>query len=889
MTSKNGTVLILFLLLLHSHFGGVGVRADSADALASEKTIRLETGVVFDASISQDGTDLELELVGPNGTSRLTADRPNGSWGTERLICPIDETGDWKIRFWSGGKPAPVDISKLTISGGSPAVTVSEAEGVRDFHIFRKQGNPEKAEQMLTRLPVWFLNEARLNTALLWEKKDADRSLEVWKAVDFARFEPAERNAYGAIYWWLGARLFEGKGKFSEAETRYLESLRIYRLLGDRRRTGMLTVESARMAHRLGRFDIAEQRYSEGLPLIPPGSRTRALGDYNFGEFLLEKGRFGAARRVLSNVSTVAVRLQDPKLHWMCIEMLARIDTYLGYPEVAEARLLRDALALQNQLSPDTQALLLADIAEIKRLNGKPGEALKLCREAQALARLPWTQAAVGRVLSSVLFSAGRAEEGIRCSEEALKKIPPYDPLAALLELDSADRLIRSGKPAEGLQLARKYTTGGSPDFAARAALIAAVAAFRIGDFAASESFYRQAAEEYGHLSGLAETVAEKRSLGRAYGILPGLGASLAEKDPAEALRRVERFRCRSAFPVGNNEVVSITTETRRSAESARAVLLAKGDPDSRAAAERIARDLLLDSDDESIGDIPVYSEEPWKSLEPDEVAIVAIAGPTKFFLVCRKNGVTASRRLPPVVPGERRIFIPDPFSETHVDLPGSIEASSLGLYLALRDRKSEVTENILAVGLGAEIQGLPKLTGAAGDVAGVDPKKVRIVEGPLNEDRLHQELVKVKPAIVHFGTHGAPDEVLAGKTAVLVSGSDGPLPITARVFRNLPASPQVVVLAACRTTFGPRFGCEGKDDLPTEIIRSGVPCVVAADGPLEDGYSERFFKVFYRGITRGKSVSESLKFALRTVGQPPAGTHIRIFGSDRTPFPVGD
>ncbi len=862
------------------------VQGDGSSVPLNSFVFEGTSGEIVEILVPQEKADLELTLTGPNGKQRLRVDRPNGVWGNERLLFQLDEAGSWSVHVFQGKSPVSIDSGKIVIHKNPPGRTAADAETFVLFHSIRVQKDPKALQALIPNLPVWLREEARLELALLFESRgDPVEGLNFWKTIQPEGFQKEDALPLEAAYCWLGARFFDNLQNNAEARHFFLEASKRFAAIGDRVRRAKVMVEAGRMERRLGNLDEAERLYLEGLPLLAQGTRERVLGDLNYATILIDRGRFGAARRVLGVTAGVVEKIKDSRLKMGIHQALARVDGNLGFPEIAEARLVRDVLPLRDKLPPDDQALVLADLAETKRQCKKLTEALNLSREAETVAQSLQFKSLAQRVRGSILFDLGQTEAAIALGRKALENLPPADPFTINVQIEIAGQLLRAGNPAEGFEIARKYTSNPSQELSAQAAVVAGQCAIRLGDRASVETYFRIAATAYESLTGEVSTVAEKRALGRKFWVLPGLGAAAVPDNPGEAIRRLERFRCRTSFPVGRDVLPSLTSAARREAESKRALLLAKGDPDSLAAAARIAGDLLLDQDDEAPAKIPALPDNLWERLEPGEVVVYEVVRPEMFYLVCRRNGVSRSARMPKVLPGERKIFVPDPVKESRTEPSGWIEVSSLGLYLTLKDSRSDTEQGVLGISLTGKVGGLPVLPGTVRDLSGIQPDLVRMLGGPLDEEGLRSELTAVKPSVVHFGTHGAPDEVIAGKTAIIIEGRNGPLPITARVFRNLPASPRLVVLAACRTTFGPRFGAEGRDDLPAEIIRSGVPCVVAADGPLEDGYAGKFFQVFYRKLVTGKSVSESLKLALTACGPPPEGTRIRQFGADAVPF----
>lgn len=148
-----------------------------------------------------------------------------------------------------------------------------------------------------------------------------------------------------------------------------------------------------------------------------------------------------------------------------------------------------------------------------------------------------------------------------------------------------------------------------------------------------------------------------------------------------------------------------------------------------------------------------------------------------------------------------------------------------------------------------------------AGGPAG---RKVTLVPHPHATRRSLRELLKRSQFdVLHFIGHGEP-------AAILLEGEGGRAdPVSAQelsgMFRRRsvrgrrvgPALPRLVVLNACD---GARLPGSGRlDGLAQQLVRSGVPAVIAMAFPISDGTALRFSEELYDRLAQGDGPEEAL------------------------------
>ena len=142
-------------------------------------------------------------------------------------------------------------------------------------------------------------------------------------------------------------------------------------------------------------------------------------------------------------------------------------------------------------------------------------------------------------------------------------------------------------------------------------------------------------------------------------------------------------------------------------------------------------------------------------------------------------------------------------------------------------------------------------------------PGSRRIVAGAeATEDRV-KKLPLSGYKILHFATHSLLDEMVASRSALVLSadarsGEDGFL--QAREIYNLKLNADLVVLSACQTAGGKMEKGEGIQGLSRAFFCSGSRSVVASLWNANDESTSYFMRTFYGFLTEGKTKQEGLR-----------------------------
>jgi CHAT domain-containing protein len=142
-------------------------------------------------------------------------------------------------------------------------------------------------------------------------------------------------------------------------------------------------------------------------------------------------------------------------------------------------------------------------------------------------------------------------------------------------------------------------------------------------------------------------------------------------------------------------------------------------------------------------------------------------------------------------------------------------------------------------------------------------PGTARIMSGSeATKDKIKQVSLG-KYDVLHFATHSLLDEIVASRSALLLSKNpqsdeDGFLQV--REIYNMKLNADLVVLSACQTARGKMEKGEGILGLCRAFLCSGARSVVASLWNVNDESTSQFMQKFYGFLTDGKTIQESLR-----------------------------
>lgn len=162
---------------------------------------------------------------------------------------------------------------------------------------------------------------------------------------------------------------------------------------------------------------------------------------------------------------------------------------------------------------------------------------------------------------------------------------------------------------------------------------------------------------------------------------------------------------------------------------------------------------------------------------------------------------------------------------------------------------------------------------------AGAEAMEVAAAYGvqPLSGAAATREALREKVGkgarVLHLATHGVFDPREPLRSAILLSGADGPDRLTAEDLYETPLPASLVVLSACETGLGQVSGGDDFLGLARSFYLGGARAVMNSLWPVYDKPTRRFMEVFHAKAKDGDVGAAWLaaRDALRAEGFPPA------------------
>lgn len=263
--------LLLFCLIFGSSVSGQDVRPevtafDSKKPLEREMKggethvyqLRLKSGQFVDFVVDQQGIDLGVDLVSPDGKQINTQDCPNGRFGPESVVGIAETEGDYRLVVRALGKTAPPGHYKLTV------VTLREATATDKAHLAAENAF---AEAYLK------LRPQRTAAARRAAIEKCHEALPFFQSVGDHYREALILNVTGLLY--------AESSEFRKAVEYFKQALPLFRSLGDRYGETQTLNFLGGMYDVLGELQTALSSYGQALSL------ARDTKDQNTEAFIL--------------------------------------------------------------------------------------------------------------------------------------------------------------------------------------------------------------------------------------------------------------------------------------------------------------------------------------------------------------------------------------------------------------------------------------------------------------------------------------------------------------------------------------------------------------------------------------------------------------------------
>jgi len=356
-------------------------------------------------TVVQQGIDVVVAVVGPDGGPLLTVDSPNGRWGDEPLLFRAEGPGPWQLEVRSPEAAAALGSYRLRVAPPDP-----------------RQAVPRRAATEAGRL--FFAGGAEARRQALGHYQEA---LAAWQELG------ATAEAAGTLFNL--AMLHRSLGEPREALALHRRSLPLWQRLGDRRGEARAWMESGSAAWALGESREASPDYRRALKL------WRALGDRDgqartLNYLGLVLGQDDPRQAIAPYQAALALFRQtgDRRQQGVVLNNLGGVQDQLGEPQRALEHY-RQALRLQSDLGDTRQeALVWNNIAAVYRRTGRLQDALE----------------SFDRALAGLRRTADRAGEASVLNNLGITHLRLGDTDRAYGELQEALRLRRASQDRRG-------------------------------------------------------------------------------------------------------------------------------------------------------------------------------------------------------------------------------------------------------------------------------------------------------------------------------------------------------------------------------------------------------------------------------------------------------
>lgn len=320
-------------------------------------------------SAGQDGIDVALRLIAPDGTVLGEADSPSGAYGAERLVRMTLAAGEHRVEVEAAAGKAPGRY-RLQLETSKPADERAFAQVAAHRQV--AQGDALRQDKRFAEAATIYRRAARAlhaagdpegSARALWRCSLAHRNARAWQAaIDTAEaaatwFESAGRHHEAALTRDSQARARFQSGDIEGAAATFTRALTYRRKAGDRRGEGITSNNLGYAWRMLGRLRQAERQYRAASEIWRSLGRRQDEADtrYNLGVLLRHLGQDEDATQNLE--ASLGVFTEDQALGKMAAahDQLARIDAQHGATERARDRY-QQSLALAERAQDPTRA-----------------------------------------------------------------------------------------------------------------------------------------------------------------------------------------------------------------------------------------------------------------------------------------------------------------------------------------------------------------------------------------------------------------------------------------------------------------------------------------------------------------------------------------------------
>lgn len=401
--------------------------------------LTVNSGQYLRVVVNQQGIDVAVALIQPDGKRILDVDSPNGKWGNEPVSIVAEASGEYRIEVRSPKAPPGRYEIKLEALRHPSESDLARVAAEREFYQTRKLAAQPSAqakrdaiakfEQVLSSfrsledraMEMLTLNLIGLIHHFLRDLQNAldyyNNALALSRAIGDRAFEAAMLNNIGGVYDIL-AEPHKALGHFDQA-------LSIFEALGDSSEQGNTQSNIAIIYANLGERQKALEYYNKALPLIRKveNMRREAIILDNIGQIYIELGEPQRAMEYHQRALELRRIAKDPRSEARSLQLIGYAHSAMDH--LSEALKYYDqALALQRTvgdksgeaLTLNLMALAHSSLGELQRSLEYRQQSLQLLQAVGDRRREAYTLARIGQDY----ISLGQPDKALEYCRQAL-------------------------------------------------------------------------------------------------------------------------------------------------------------------------------------------------------------------------------------------------------------------------------------------------------------------------------------------------------------------------------------------------------------------------------------------------------------------------------------
>ncbi len=307
------------------------VNSEITDGKKKDFTVLLSAGQTAIVEVKQTGVDAAIAAVNPAGETFIETESPGGTFGSEFLYLTAIETGKYTVE---------VHATNPRANSGAFVIELKEIRAtVPEDH------QVNQAAKKITEL-AYQADRAKAQGTVAGRRE----ALAKWREIHALSLIKKDR-IWEALSFIAGGLIYESLGEMQNAIDFYLQSLEIYRTIGNRQYEGIAINNLGTISMETGDYDRAVSYYFQSLNFHrqTDNKKSEAVTLNNLGHAYLLLENYAKAKEFLQPALKLRIELEDQQGEANTLTNLGR--THLETGEYQKAiEFLQKALEIRRTI-----------------------------------------------------------------------------------------------------------------------------------------------------------------------------------------------------------------------------------------------------------------------------------------------------------------------------------------------------------------------------------------------------------------------------------------------------------------------------------------------------------------------------------------------------------